>query len=130
MTVNKFGSYLSIVSQPHRLAAPPPVEIRSFKSICFFTLKGKQQDKDLSYMLENGSNSYEFKINGIIDKIDTSASPILISINKEQPMAISTLLNRTINKGDTIQILRDFPKPVSETVLLEFVLLCPLVQDE
>lgn len=133
MTVNKFGNYLYIKSQEHRLAAPSvlqKIKEPSLKSICFFTLKGNYREDSVYYLFENGSISYQFKISGTIQNLDITNSSILISINQEDPIKIISLIGRTINKGDIIKIIRDVSQPLSENIFIEVVMLCSLIQDE
>lgn len=134
MTVNKFGNYLFIKSQEHRLAAPAPLQTvkeQSFKSVCFFTLKGRYQEGSAFYLLDNDTKSYTLKFGGKIQHVDQSNDSILIVINRENPVNISSLIGHTINKDDVIRIMGDVQHPpLPKNIFIEFVILCPLIQDE
>lgn len=133
MTVNKFGNYLNITTQQHRLEVPPVVQLAKehlFKSICIATLKGKIQKASLYYILENNKTEYKFKMEGEIKNIDISTDSVFISINKENPISPQKLVGTSINKDDTIHIIRDPAKPRAQDVFIEMIMLCPLIQDE
>lgn len=134
MTVNKFGNYLHYKTESHRLSmavgVPPRQPSISFKSVCILSIRGTSNVNTLKYTLENGLQSYEFKITGKIEEVDVSTDLALLSLNGENPIPPKDLIGVTINKGDTLVILENRSIGKSPSVFIQFILLCPIINDE
>lgn len=129
MPLNKFGEYLYYKKHDHRLSAPVPTEdFSSFKTMCILSLRGRLQENSLFYLLENNTNSYEFQITGLIEHVEVSTNSLEISINSDHPIPYKNLIDRHINKGDVISIVRQANQPPIENVFIEFLLICPLIK--
>lgn len=132
MTVNKFGNYLYVRTEQHRLAEPPIVtktKGTSYKSICILTLKGIYKDGP-AYLLDNNTNFYEMKITGTVHNMDISSDSILFVINENEAISPKSLIGTTINKGDVIKIYFSGNTPPSKEIYIEFVFFCSLIQNE
>lgn len=155
MPVNKFGHYLHYQNIPHRLEIirettttttttptlllpSQPETAENLKSICVLDIYAKFQEGSAHYFLDNNkSKVYKFPVNGVIQDIyspsNLTPQTILFSVREGDPVSSSTLIGKSIQKGDTLRVLRNLTSSSStrfKDAFLQIVLLCPLIKNE